>query len=112
MSAPVNVTIDVASYGMPVAKFLDWLRGGLGGAFCRVADDIEAQIQPAVNEPHSFGAVVEVINFDGRRSRWCRTYSVTVDEPWCTGNHNGSWAEVVEQAVSVTVLWPGIGDAA
>ena len=58
MTEPVNVTIDVASYGMPVPKFLDWLRDGLGGEFTKVADDIEAQLKPADEEPKEFGSIV------------------------------------------------------
>lgn len=65
---------------------------------------------PAVTEPMSFGSVVKVKYWNGRgKIRWCRTYSVLVDEPWCTGNHMGSWAEVVEEASDVEVLRVGIG---
>lgn len=46
MTEPVNVTLDIASYGMPVPEFIDWIRGGLGGEFTKVADDIEAQVEP------------------------------------------------------------------
>lgn len=59
MTEPVNVTLDIASYGMPVPEFIDWIRGGLGGEFAKVADDIEAQVKPAVEEPTEFGSMVK-----------------------------------------------------
>jgi hypothetical protein len=66
---------------------------------------------PAVTEPRDFGSVVKVRYWNGRgERRWCRTYSVLVDEPWCTGNHMASWAEVVEEASDVEVLRVGIGE--
>lgn len=43
---PVRVTLDLNAYGMTPETFLDWLRGGLGGEFVQVADDLEAQIGP------------------------------------------------------------------
>lgn len=66
--------------------------------------------KPVVAEPMEFGSVVKAKYWNGRGElRWCRTYSVLVDEPWCTGNHMGSWAEVIEEASDVEVLRVGIG---
>lgn len=59
---PVNVTLDIASYNMPVSKFIGWIRDGLGGEFEKVADDIAAQIEeqskPTFAEPTEWGGVV------------------------------------------------------
>jgi hypothetical protein len=73
------------------------------------ADDVADENDEPV-EPRDFGSVVKVTYRNGRGEvRWCRTFSVLVDEPWCTGNHMGSWAEVVEEASDVEVLRVGIG---
>lgn len=68
------------------------------------------QVKPAIEEPMEFGSVVRKVLRDGRELRWCRTYSVRVDEPWCTGNHMGSWAEILEDATDVEVLRIGVGE--
>lgn len=73
MPEPVNVTLDIASYGMPVPEFIDWIRGGLGGEFEKVADDIEGQLEPSVDEPQEFGSIVRAAcNGTSDRILWCR----------------------------------------
>lgn len=92
MHEPVNVTLDVASYNMPVSKFLDWLRDGLGGEFEKVADDIEAQVNPAVEEPAEWGSLVLASSATcHNRVGWMRVFP----------SHKHYW----ENADGVTEAW-------
>jgi hypothetical protein len=75
-----------------------------------LADQIEEQVHPAIEEPRSFGSVVRVVYPPSAELRFCRTYSVDVDKPWCSGNHLRSWADVVEGATDAEVLRVGIGE--
>lgn len=88
--------VGVSSSALPALRELVW--------------SIEAQVKPAVEEPTEFGSVVRATDRNNRITHWCRTYAVAVDEPWCTGNHMRSWADVIADATAVEVLRVGVGD--
>jgi hypothetical protein len=115
MTEPVNVTIDIASYGMPAREFIQWLRGGLGGEFAKVADDIEQQVKPAIDEPTEWGSVVRA-RVEPDAEPLLLTYVPNPEEsdpdkprgyPWYS-EHDGwhSWDGLAD----VEVLRVGIGD--
>lgn len=100
MTEPVNVTLDIASYGMEVPKFIAWIRDGLGGEFAKVADDIEAQVKPAIEEPLAFASVVKVKS----EQLYVRTGALPV-HPWESGEDSCSWSDLDV----VEVLRVGLG---
>jgi len=105
MTEPVNVTIDIASYGMPAREFIQWLRGGLGGEFEKVADDIEEQVKPAIDEPPGWGSVVlGRSDHQAKRVRWVRA----APGPGWYSEH-GAFVGGFQMLFDVEVLRVGIG---
>jgi hypothetical protein len=94
-----RIWLDLDDYGMGHAEFVDWVRGGLGGEFVKVADDIEKQLpKPLPSEPTG-----DVLVRDGLGVIWWRL----VEWGWgCYGSpRQYRWAEVVKQQ-PVTVYRP------